>query len=250
MSETESVGTRGRCRKPFLVAGPVAVALIVSGGGLAQVADAVSTDPAVEAVRWTGPDGQLVGAGGAPVTTTSLGHGGHDATETSTARDAAGVSPAGASGVSSTSADQTISVSIEPGPLTVSPSSQSVVLSGAGGATDKGDLAAVTVVDARGTLVGWTATVTLQSVSGLDTSQTAHARFCVTPQTVTVVAGRPPEVQSATGSCGNVGDPLTVFFAPPNGGGGTFSDAAGLTLQLPSGTGPDQIIASVAVAVH
>jgi hypothetical protein len=221
VSETESVGTRRRCRKAFLAAGPVAVLLILSGRGLAHAAEAESTDPAVV-----------------------------DVTDTSTASNSAGVSVPGASGLSSTSAEQTISVSIEPGPLTVSPSSQSVTFSGANVGTDEGELGAVTVADARGSLIGWTATVTLQSVSGLDTSQSAHARLCVTPHTVAVVTGNPPEVQSAKGSCGSLGDPLVVFFAPPNGGGGTFSDTAGLTLGLPGGAGSDQVTASVAVAVR
>ena len=228
MSEATPVRTRARCRTAFLAAGPVAVVLILSAGGLARGAEAEST---------------------APVTTT-VEQGGPDVADTPTPSDTGGVSLPGASDGSSMSAGQTIAVSILPGPLTVSPSSQSIAFSGDHGGTDVGELAAVTVVDARGSLVGWTATVALWSVSGLDASQLAHARLCVSPDAVDVVAGNPPEVRSATGSCGTLGDPLAVFFAPPNGGGGTFSDTAGLTLQLPAGLGSDRVTASVAVAVH
>lgn len=228
MSEATPVRTRARCRTAFLAAGPVAVVLILSAGGLARGAEAEST---------------------APVTTT-VEQGDLDVAGTPTASDTGGVSLPGTPDGSSMSAGQTIAVSILPGPLTVSPSSQSIAFSGDRGGTDVGDLAAVTVVDARGSLVGWTATVALRSVSGLDASQLAHARLCVSPDAVDVVAGNPPEVRSATGSCGTLGVPLAVFFAAPNGGGGTFSDTAGLTLQLPAGLGSDRVTASVAVAVQ
>jgi hypothetical protein len=108
----------------------------------------------------------------------------------------------------------------------------------------------VTVVDARGSLVGWNATITLQSVSGLTASQLTGARLCVEPDPVTVAGGRPNEVRSARPSCGNVGDPLTLFFAPPNGGGGTFSDTGALSLSLPSTTAGNQVTASLSMAVH
>ncbi len=43
---------------------------------------------------------------------------------------------------------------------------------------------------------------------------------------------------------------LTLFFAPPNGGGGTFDDTGRVTLQLPSTRGTDPVTATLAVAVH
>ena len=139
-----------------------------------------------------------------------------------------------------------------PGPMTVSPGSESIAFSRAQGQGGpySGQLAPVTVVDARGSLVGWDATVSLQSVSGVREGDAANARLCVAPDAVTVVAGNPPEVRSGNMTCGNAGDPLRVFYAPPNGGGGTFSDTATLTLRLPNGAGSNQVTASLAVAVH
>jgi hypothetical protein len=247
--ETESGRTRVRCRRAFLTAGPVAALLIASGGSLAHAAEAESAAPPSVSVSWTGPDGQPTGPGGVPVTTTTLADG-NGITVTPIPNDT-GTNSADATGDASSSVQQTLSVSILPGPLTVSPGSESVAFSRPHGQDSfRGDLAPVTVVDARGSLVGWDATVSLQSVAGLSASQLANARLCVDPDAVTTLAGRPSEVRSATRSCGRVGEPLSVFFAPPNGGGGTFSDAASLSLVLPATSSAGQVTASLAVAVH
>jgi hypothetical protein len=42
-----------------------------------------------------------------------------------------------------------------------------------------------TVNDARGSLVGWRATVSLETVSGLDAAQLASTRLCVSPHPTT-----------------------------------------------------------------
>ncbi|MGA2472894.1 MAG: hypothetical protein ABSG39_05305 [Acidimicrobiales bacterium] len=49
----------------------------------------------------------------------------------------------------------------------------------------RGELSPVTVVDARGSLVGWRATVSLQAVAGENPAPLAHAFLCAT-------AHRPP----------------------------------------------------------
>jgi hypothetical protein len=230
---------------------------LIGAGVIAHAATAAeSATPAAVSVSWTGADGQPVGSDGAPVTTTTVASGTDNGTVSPTPSESTGVSVGGASNGSSASFDQTISVSILPGPMTVSPTSESVAFSqthdqGQGqGGPYRGSVAPVTVVDARGTLVGWNAAVTLQSVAGLDGAQLAHARLCVSPDPVTVVAGNPPEVRSGAHSCGSVGDPLTLFFAPPNGGGGTFSDTGALTLMLPGAAAGHQVTASLSVGVH
>jgi hypothetical protein len=108
----------------------------------------------------------------------------------------------------------------------------------------------VKVVDARGSLVGWRATVSLQSVAGVSTADLAKATLCVSPDAPTVVAGNPPEVRAGRSVCGGAGDPLQLFFAPPNGGGGTFSDTGSLTLHLPGVPTADAAQATLAVAVQ
>jgi hypothetical protein len=51
-------------------------------------------------------------------------------------------------------------------------------------------------------------------------------------------------------SCAGAGEAVPVFFAAPQGGGGTYSDTANLTLLLPDGTFPADLTASLAVSVH
>jgi hypothetical protein len=170
---------------------------------------------------------------GAPTTTTSA-----PATQSAAVTDATG-----STGVA---AKQTIGISILPGPLTVTPSAETVSI----GPGHLGSLSPITVDDARGSLVGWRTTVSLQAVSGLDAAQLASTRLCVTPHPTTLVAGNPADiVRSSPRACAGPGDPLTVFFAAPGGGGGEYSDTAGVALVLPNGTTPSGVTASLAVAV-
>lgn len=259
MSEREPVVARPRrrcrCRSAFLATGGLAAALILAGGGLAHAAESASDTPSSVSVSWTGPDGQPVGPDGAPVTTTTIESNAPEFSDAPVTGQGASVNVPAGSGEGSASLEQTIAVSVLPGPMTVSPTAESVSFSRTGNGNGQrapysGDLSPITVVDARGSLVGWTATVTLQSVDGLDASQLVHARLCVSPDTRTVVAGIPDEVRTADHSCGAMDAPLTMFFAPSDGGGGTFSDTGSLTLVLPSAESGNQVTASIAVAVH
>jgi hypothetical protein len=152
------------------------------------------------------------------------------------------------------SVEQVLALPILPGPLTVTPASESVSFTNAHGQGSggqlAGSLATVKVVDARGSLVGWRATVSLQSVAGVSTADLAKATLCVSPDAPTVVAGNPPEVRAGRTVCGGAGDPLQLFFAPPNGGGGTFNDTGSLTLHLPGVPTADAAQATLAVAVQ
>ena len=159
------------------------------------------------------------------------------------------------SGGSDGSVQQTIGVSILPGPLTVSPATESVSLTqlsafDRGLPFYRGQLSPVTVVDARGSLVGWRASVSLQGVAGASAGQLAHARLCASAHTPTVVAGNPGDARGVPFSCAGVGGTVSVFFAAPQGGGGTFSDTADLTLLIPGGNLPAQATASLAVSVR
>jgi len=161
-------------------------------------------------------------------------------------------SPTGPTGGS---VQQTVGVSVLPGPLTVSPGSEAVGFATAGiaGRTSvyRGDLAPVTVVDARGSLVGWQATVSLQSIGGVDAARLDHALLCADPAAPTMVAGNPADVvRQAERSCAGVGGTVTLFSAAPGGGGGAYGDTASLSLLLPGGALPDQVTASLTVSVH
>jgi hypothetical protein len=205
-------------------------------------ADAIApvTPPHVT-VTW-GPD-ESAGPGVASPTTPAPAPPSSEAT----AGQTDSVRVAGAANVSG--AGQMFAVSVLPGPLTVNPASEAVTLSHGGGGPYRGDLSSVTVVDARGSLVGWNAAVSLQAIGGVSASQLAGARLCVTPDLPTVVAGNPGEVRAATRSCGGVDQPVVVFSAPPGGGGGTFDDTARLTLRIPAGT-VTPVVATLAVTVH
>ena len=150
------------------------------------------------------------------------------------------------------SAEQTISVSVLPGPLTVTPSTESTSFDRISDGSWQAPLSSVMVVDARGSLVGWQATVSLQSITGVSPADLARARVCVRPGSPIAVSGIHSEVKAGKDACGSADDPLTLFLAPPNGGGGTFDDTGRLTLHLPSApaTGTGSVTATLAVAVH
>jgi hypothetical protein len=56
-------------------------------------------------------------------------------------------------------------------------------------------------------------------------------------------------VRSSPRACAGPGDPIAVFFAAPGGGGGEYSDTAGIALALPDGTPSAGVTASFVVAV-
>jgi hypothetical protein len=225
----------------------VLVGILLMGAWIAH-ADAIasSAPPHVKvAPSGTGPDGSSPAA----TTTTTTPAPAH-----ATASNDGGLS-------------QTLAVSVLPGSLTisppagsvsptagsVSPSGDSMTFSHDGdghGDTYRGTLPLVRIVDARGSLAGWNASVSLQGIDGLSASQLAGAQLCVNPDKPTIVSGNPGEVRAAKHSCGGVGDPISVFFAPPPGGGGMFTDSATMTLRIPAGNGADQLSTALAVTVH
>jgi len=129
------------------------------------------------------------------------------------------------SGATGGSPQQTFGVSVLLGPLTVSPGTESVTLAqirafGRGLPSYRGQLALVTVVDARGSLVGWRASVSLQGVAGAGATagQLAHALLCASAHTPTVVAGNSGDARAVPLSCAGVCGTVSVFFAPAPGG--------------------------------
>ncbi len=244
-------GKKPRRARASAVATAVALSapVLFFGGAIARAAESSSGRPTSVSVSYTDASGQPIGTGGTTTTTTSGDAGG----TTAGADEGVSVSVNGANGntgSSGSSVDQTMEVSVLTGPLTITPASQAVSFTKAHGrGKGAGSLSTVTVVDARGSLVGWDATVSLQSVNGVSAADLAKARLCVTPDTPTVVAGNPPEVKAGRHACGKAGDALTVFYAPANGGGGTFSDTGALTLHVP-GAAAGALTATLAVAVH
>jgi hypothetical protein len=211
-------------------------------GGVTTYAAATETANS-QFVALSGNDAIVSGSGSAPTTTTTT-----PAPPPVHSVDSAIGNP----GIPAT---QTIGMEILPGSLSVSPSAESVPLTqlrpfGSSSALYQGAISTITVDDARGSLVGWRTTVSLQAVSGLDAAQLASTRLCVSPHPTTLVAGNPADiVRSSPRACAGPGDPLTVFSAAPGGGGGEYSDTAGVALVLPNGASPSGVTASLAVAV-
>jgi len=239
---TETSVSRRR-RRPAALAASLAlwVPLLAGAGWVADAATTASATPVLVSVTRTGPDAPAGDPANAPTA---------PAPQAGTVVDAPVVS-----GGSGGSAQQTFGVSVLPGPLSVSPTTESVSLtqfraSGRGLPFYRGLLSPVTVVDARGSLVGWRASVSLQGVAGATAGQLAHALLCASAHTPTVVAGNPGDAHRVPFSCAGVGGTVSVFFAPPQGGGGTFSDTADLTLLLPGRSLPAQVTTSLAVSVH
>jgi hypothetical protein len=236
----ETTGSNRR-RRNALVGVAVLAPWLALGGYVAHAAETASATPVLVSVTQSGPGSPAASPATPP--TTSAARTGHLA-DTPTISDGSGGS-----------VQQTIGVSVLPGPLTVTPADESVTLAqvsvlGQRLPVYRGVLTPVTVVDARGSLVGWRATVSLQAVTGVGATQLAHASVCASAPTPTMVAGNPADVVGGTvRSCAGVGTPVSVFFAAPGGGGGTYSDTADLTLVLPNGALPAQVAAALAVSV-
>ncbi len=221
-----------------MAVGVAALAGTLFVAGFAAYAAATAPgDPELVSVSWTGPND-------AP--------GDHAITTTAAPALVVNV-PSTATG-SGGGVQHTLDVAVLPGPLTVEPPTESVSLLQVRpfglGEPYLGGLSPITVVDARGSLVGWRATVSLQAIPGLDARQLAQAELCVTPRSPTMVAGNPGDVvRGAPRSCAGTGRPIPVFWAAPGGGGGTYSDSAGLALIVPGWTSSGRLTASLAVAV-
>jgi len=84
----------------------------------------------------------------------------------------------------------------------------------------------VTVVDARGSLVGWMATVAPATLP-------PGADLLVWPGSPDVVAGNDGEVRSASVGSAEPASPAALMWAPAEGGGGTFTVDATVDLTIP-----------------
>jgi len=106
-----------------------------------------------------------------------------------------------------------------PGSLTVVPPSGSVSAPQvrAFGFAEPGEARSVSIItvnETRGSLVSWRATVSVQTVSGLDAAQLASTRLCVSPHPTTFVAGDPADVvRSSPRACAGPGDPTRTLPA-------------------------------------
>jgi len=111
---------------------------------------------------------------------------------------------------------QTLSVSVQGGgPLSVSPRSLTLRFPrGAHGSALRAALPTITLTDARGTLAGWTLTLSVHGVAG---------RVRVHPSAAQALTGRADEVRSSSVAVVGPSTRAVLMSAPPDGGGGEFA---------------------------
>ena len=129
---------------------------------------------------------------------------------------------------------QTITVTIAPGPFTITPSDAVAHLHRRGrGRRFTGTLGPVRVTDARGSLAGWVARVALADRS--------NSRLSVTPSLAVAVTGRPGEAQGGRRALLVAGHSVDLMSAAADGGGGIVEIGASLDLANGPASGPDTI---------
>ena len=180
-----------RRRRPAALAASLALwlPLLAGAGWVADAATTASATPVLVSVTRTGPDAPAVTPPRSP---------------TSAPQAAPSWTPRLPLADPAARSNRPSAYLVLPGPLSVSPTTESVSLTqfrafGRGLPFYRGQLSPVTVVDARGSLVGWRASVSLQGVAGATAGQLAHARLCAS-------ATRPPwwrgtPATSSTGCC-------------------------------------------------
>lgn len=119
-------------------------------------------------------------------------------------------------------------MSVRGADLTAAPAQLTVILRRQGQSSQfVGAYGPVTVVDARGTLAGWTAYLCPENLP-------AASALVVEPGRPVAVSGNPGEVRRGRGlRAGRA----AVMYAPAGGGGGTFETSGAIELTAPAQTG-------------
>jgi hypothetical protein len=137
---------------------------------------------------------------------------------------------------------QQVSVAVIGGDMTIAPESERLTLTRVGG-SDRytATLPTVRVVDARGTLAGWTA-----RVAPIDLPDAATLRL--DPGKPVAIYGNQSEIERARPSNATTSAAATLMSAAPEGGGGTFEVNGVLTVTVPHAQAP-QMTLNVALTV-
>lgn len=143
---------------------------------------------------------------------------------------------------------QTIRLEIRGGDLTIEPSSLVVELA-AHGDVLRGELPDITVIDARGTLRGWTARVRMVSVAGVDAEGTTRrvppGQVVLTPRAPSLIDGSLDGIVAGrTGRGRGFG---TLLRAAKDAGGGTF--VGGGTIEIVRTNGLVEATATIDLSV-
>ncbi len=163
-----------------------------------------------------------------------------DASAVTTSRPRAHRTPTSSPPIAAFATSEPLIVDVIGGSFSVTPATITVVLHRkASGNHFVGAYGPVTVVDARGTLTGWTATLTLLG-------KAPRGALVVHPDAPTCISGNANEVDAGH-SAPFRGAGVVIMRAPAGGGGGTFSDAGVVDLDGGPHGGPDTM--SIAFAV-
>jgi hypothetical protein len=113
--------------------------------------------------------------------------------------------------------------------MTITPSNLTVTLiRDRNGGHYRAALPAIRVVDARGSLAGWRATLT-------PTDLPSSATFRAKPANAVAIYGNQSEVRTAQPSNATRERPATLMSSDPDGGGGTFEVGGAVVVTLPHG---------------
>jgi hypothetical protein len=141
------------------------------------------------------------------------------------------VVPAPGSGASDTSASQSITVSVLPGPLSLLTERAVIELHAVGGQVLCGRLPPVRVIDARGSGAGWRVRWSVESITA-DGRPIPRSAVEVIPDPPSVVYGLPTGLVAGGGTGA---DRRVLFRAEPGTGGGTSEAGASVEARLSRG---------------
>lgn len=141
-------------------------------------------------------------------------------------------------------AAQEVAIPIGRGRLSATPQRQTVVLRPSRtGARAVGSLIPVTVIDARGSLEGWKATIRLSAVS-------SRGRVRFTPGLPRAVTGNPAEAAPGLPGALTTAAPVVIAYAGRGGGGGTFVVDGQITLDRGADASTGDVTVDVLVTVQ
>ena len=142
---------------------------------------------------------------------------------------------------------QTVALTINGGDLELQSDAATVVLHSAESGTKWiGDLPPVRVVDARGTLEGWTVEWTVDSLE-VD-GQPRRGTVRVTPADPVVVAGGEDGLQAGREAVARR-QGRVLFSADANHGGGTYEAGGQVTVRLPGSVHPEAVVVHLSFSV-
>jgi hypothetical protein len=148
------------------------------------------------------------------------------------------------------SATETIQLTVIGGALTLASDHASITLRPTSRRAWVGEVPPVRVVDARGTGEGWTVRWRVASVdvSGTDRHVPTSA-VTLTPASPVVVDGESAGLTAGRATRARIARGSVLFMAAERAGGGTYEDAAMVSVELPASFAADAVVVNLAFDV-